>query len=85
VHSGFAALFTKEGCVSQELDGLHEHAALDEGREREFDEWVRRRLSGWSAAEIREFDRWLLDESHFEFVTSVRRAWMRRVLEEPAA
>jgi hypothetical protein len=82
VQSGLAALFTEEGSVSQKLDGLNEHAALDEEREREFDEWVRRRLSGWSAAQIREFDRWLLDESHFEFVTSVRRAWMRRRLED---
>lgn len=55
---------------------------LDDLQEREFDEWVRRRLTGWSAAEIGEFDRWLLDESHFEFVTSVRRAWLQRRLEE---
>ena len=58
---------------------------LTEVREREFDDWVRRRLSDWSTEEIRAFDRWLLDESEFEFVTSVRRAWMRKSLEEPAA
>jgi hypothetical protein len=68
--------------VSQKLNDRNEHAALDEERERDFDEWVRRRLSGLSEAEIRQFDRWLLDESHFEFVTSVRRAWMRRRLED---
>ena len=56
--------------------------ALDDLEERAFDDWVRRRLEGWSAAEIGEFDRWLLDESHFEFVTSVRRAWLQRRLEE---
>ena len=66
----------------RELNDLNEHAALDEEREREFDEWVRRRLADWSAAEIREFDRWLLDESHFEFVTSVRRAWLKKRLED---
>jgi hypothetical protein len=77
-----AALSTKEGRVSQKLDDLNEHAALDEERERDFDEWVRKRLAGWSEGEIREFDRWLLDESHFEFVTSVRRAWMRKRLED---
>jgi hypothetical protein len=70
--------------VSQKLDRLDE-AALTEEREREFDDWVRRRLSSWSTDEIRAFDRWLLDESQFEFVTSVRRAWMRKSLEEPAA
>lgn len=58
---------------------------LTEVREREFDDWVRRRLSDWSTEEIRALDRWLLDESEFEFVTSVRRAWMRKSLEEPAA
>lgn len=58
---------------------------LTEKREREFDDWVRRRLSDWSTEELRAFDRWLLDESQFEFVTSVRRAWMRKSLEEPAA
>jgi hypothetical protein len=68
--------------VSEELDRLDEHVALTEERERDFDEWVHRRLAGWSQAEIREFDRWLLDESHFEFITSVRRAWMRRRLEQ---
>ena len=55
---------------------------VGEEREREFDEWVQRRLSAWSAAEIRELDRWLLDESHFEFVAAVRRAWMQKSLEE---
>jgi hypothetical protein len=68
--------------VSQKLDRLDEHAALTEDHEREFDEWVRRRLSAWSTDEIRAFDRWLLVESHFEFVPSVRRAWMQRSNDE---
>jgi len=33
-------------------------------------------------ADIRAFDGWLLDESHFEFISAVRGAWMRRSLEE---
>jgi len=71
--------------VSQKLERLGEDAALTEEREREFDDWVRGRLSDWSTDEIRALDRWLLEESQFEFVTSVRRAWMRKSLEEPAA
>jgi hypothetical protein len=71
--------------VSQKLDRLEEDAAPAEEREREFDDWVRGRLSDWSTDEIRALDRWLLEESQFEFVASVRRAWMRKSLEEPAA
>jgi hypothetical protein len=59
-----------------------EPAALSEEREREFEQWVRGRLSEWSIADIRAFDGWLLDESHFEFISAVRGAWMRRSLEE---
>ena len=59
-----------------------EPAALSEKREREFEQWVRGRLSEWSVADIRAFDGWLLDESHFEFISAVRGAWMRRSLEE---
>lgn len=59
-----------------------EPAALSEEREREFEQWVRGRLSEWSIADIRTFDRWLLDESHSEFIPAVRGAWMRRSLEE---
>jgi len=69
--------------VSHEIDGLEvELAALSEAGEREFEQWVRGRLSGWPIADIRAFDRWLLDESHFEFIPAVRGAWMRRSLEE---
>ena len=59
-----------------------EPAQLGEEREREFEQWVRGRLSEWSVADIRAFDGWLLDESHFEFISAVRGAWMRRSLEE---
>jgi hypothetical protein len=69
--------------VSHEIDGLEvEPAALSDEREREFEQWVRGRLSKWSIADIRAFDRWLLDESHFELIPAVRGAWMRRSLEE---
>ena len=57
-------------------------AALSEEREREFDQWVRRRLSAWSIGEIRDLDQWLVDESQLEFVPAVRGAWMRRSLDE---
>jgi len=63
--------------------------ALSEDRARAFDEWVARRLSGWSAAELRAFDEWLLAESHFEFIPAVRAALRERVAresdQEPAA
>jgi hypothetical protein len=59
-----------------------EPPALSEEREREFEQWVRGRLSEWSIADIRAFDRWLRDESHLEFIPAVRGAWMRRSLDE---
>ena len=62
--------------MPQHIDGLE----LEQ--ERDFDEWVRGRLADWTASEIRELDHWLLSESQFEFVASVRRAWMRRSLDE---
>ena len=46
--------------------------ALSEDRARAFDDWVAGRLSGWSVAEIRALDQWLLAESHFEFIPAVR-------------
>lgn len=55
---------------------------MSEEQAHQFDEWVRDRLAGWSTAEIRALDRWLVHESHFEFVAPVRQAWMER---EPAA
>lgn len=57
--------------------------ALSEDRARAFDEWVARRLSGWSLAEIRVFDEWLLAESLFEFIPAVRAAVQERVAREP--
>lgn len=69
--------------MSYELDGLEvESAPLSEERERDFEEWVRRRLGGWSIAEIRALDGWFVEESQVEFVPAVRGAWMRRSLDE---
>jgi hypothetical protein len=68
--------------VPPNFDRLDGATVLTEDRERDFDEWVRRRLSNWSTDEVRALDRWLVEESHFEFVTSVRRAWMWKSLEE---
>ncbi len=63
--------------------------ALSEDRARAFDEWVTRRLSGWSAAELRALDEWLLAEAHFEFIPAVRAALRERLArvpdQEPAA
>jgi hypothetical protein len=53
-------------------------------REPRFELWVRGRLSSWSSAEIQAFDRWLLDESLYEFVPAVRAALSHRRLEESA-
>lgn len=72
-----------------EVDDFQESVALSEDRARAFDEWVCGRLSGWSDAEIRALDQWLLAESHFEFVPAVRAALQERVArapdQEPAA
>jgi hypothetical protein len=57
--------------------------ALSEDRARAFEEWVARRLSGWSPADIRAFDEWLLAESHFEFIPAVRAALQERLAREP--
>jgi len=57
--------------------------ALSEDRARAFDQWVTRRLSRWSAAEIRAFDEWLLAEAHFEFIPAVRAALQERIASEP--
>lgn len=57
---------------------------LSEERERDFEEWVSKRLSGWSAAEIRAFDSWLLAESQFDFIPAVRAALKKRIVEMPA-
>lgn len=57
--------------------------ALSEDRARAFDRWVTRRLAGWSPAEIRALDEWLLAESHFEFIPAVRAALQERVARRP--
>ena len=58
--------------------------ALSADRERDFEEWVGGRLSDWSIAEIRAFDRWLLAESLFEFIPAVRATLRRRGAEVAA-
>ena len=68
--------------MSHELDGLEVESPLSDERERDYDEWVRRRLSEWSIAEMRALDAWLVEESQLEFVPAVRGAWMRRSLDE---
>jgi hypothetical protein len=57
--------------------------ALSEDRARAFDQWVADRLAGWSPAEIRALDEWLLAESHFEFIPAVRAALQDRVARKP--
>jgi hypothetical protein len=47
-------------------------------RDRLFDRWVRERLSTWSPDHILEFERWLLDQEHYEFVPAVRAARKHR-------
>lgn len=54
----------------------------EEFGEVEFDAWVRGRLADWTASEIRAFERWLVTESQFEFVSAVRGAWMHKRFEE---
>jgi hypothetical protein len=78
-----AALVRKAG-VSQDSEPPEVELALSVERERDFEEWAGRRLSDWSIAEIRAFDRWLLAESLFEFVPAVR-ATLKQRGAEPAA
>jgi hypothetical protein len=47
-------------------------------REREFDLWVRERLSDWPTEQILEFERWLLEDGRFEFVPAVHEALRQR-------
>ena len=69
------------GITDVELGVLSEERACD------YDEWVARRLEAWSVTEIQGLERWLLHESHFEFIPAVRAAWTQKavVSEEPAA
>jgi hypothetical protein len=64
-----------------------ELAVLSDERTGEYDEWVARRLEAWSVTEIQDLERWLLHESHFEFIPAVRAAWSRKAVasEESAA
>ncbi len=64
-----------------------ESVALSDDRTRDYDDWVARRLEPWSVAEIQALERWLLHESHFEFIPAVRAAWSQRAVasEESAA
>ena len=47
-------------------------------RRRDFDDWVRRRLSDWPSAWILQFERWLIEEGEIEFVRAVRAALQHR-------
>jgi hypothetical protein len=78
-----AALVRKAG-VLQDSEPPEVELALSAERERDFEEWVGRRLSDWSIAEIRAFDRWLLAESLFEFIPAVRATLRRRGAEAAA-
>jgi hypothetical protein len=48
-------------------------------RDREFDLWVRERLSDWPTQRILELERWLLEDCRFEFVAAVHEAWRDRI------
>ena len=64
-----------------------ESVALSDESARDYDEWVARRLETWSVVEIQALERWLLHESHFEFIPAVRAAWNQKAVasEESAA
>ena len=69
--------------MPQELHDLEaESAAWTADRERDFEAWVRGRLSDWTTVEMRAFERWLLDESLYEFIPAVRAAWRQKRIEE---
>jgi hypothetical protein len=67
--------------VPQEIDdlGVESYATRADP---DFDAWVRRRLAGWTTAEIRAFEHWLFEDSRFEFIPAVHKAWRRKGLEE---
>jgi hypothetical protein len=70
--------------VLQDGESPEVELVLSADRERDFEEWVGDRLSNWSIAEIRAFDRWLLAESLFEFIPAVRATLRRRGAEAAA-
>jgi hypothetical protein len=70
--------------VPQEIDNLGPESSSPSS-ERDFDAWVRRRLTDWQTAQILAFEHWLLDEGHFEFVPAVHEAWRERSVEHDRA
>ena len=64
-----------------------ESVALSDERTRDYNDWVARRLEGWSVAEMQALEGWLLHESQFEFIPAVRAAWSEQAdaTEESAA
>jgi hypothetical protein len=71
------------GIYDVELESI----ALSDERTHDYNDWVARRLQGWSVAELQALEHWLLHESHFEFIPAVRAAWSERAVatEESAA
>jgi hypothetical protein len=49
--------------------------------EREFEEWVRRRLADWPTPQILDFERWLRARGLVEFLPAVHEASRRRGIE----
>jgi hypothetical protein len=70
--------------VPQQIDNLGPESRAPSGA-RDFDEWVRGRLSDWQTAQILAFEHWLLDEGHFEFVPAVHDAWRHRSVDHDRA
>jgi hypothetical protein len=69
--------------VRHEIDDLQVGSApWSEDRTRDFEAWVGGRLADWTTTEMRAFERWLLDESEFEFIPAVRAALRQKRLEE---
>jgi hypothetical protein len=50
-------------------------------KERDFQLLVAHRLAGWPTSRILDFERWLLDEGHLEFLPAVRDALWERTVE----
>lgn len=48
------------------------------GSERDFEEWVRRRLADWPTPQIRDFEHWLLERGLTDFVPAVQEASRHR-------
>ena len=51
------------------------------GSERNFDEWVRRRLAYWPTPQIVDFEHWLRERELVEFLPAVREASRHRGVE----